>query len=209
MTRKRLQDVDPDSFAERLNSESDRACGVLGAALLDAKLEAIFRKRLRAFQNELLGNMKPIGAFGARIQMARALDWISDDVCADLDTIRAIRNDFAHSFDHDLAFTDQSVSDRCSNLKTAQAYVDGFDIAASAPRRKLSSESLHAMQSAFKPPRRRFQLAVNFLAQYLDGIPADETVDPQVAFLDEVRSLSARIRFEFKGTATVKSPSES
>lgn len=209
MPRKKLQDIDLDGFGERLNSESDRACGVLGAALLDAKLEAVFRTRLGAFQDDLLGNARPLGAFRTRIRLAGALGWITDDVRADLDTIRVIRNDFAHSFDHDLAFTDESISAHCSNLKTAQAYIDGFDIAARAPDRKLSSEAIHTMQNVFRSPRWHFQLAIDFLTQYLDDVSVDATLDPRVTFLDEVRSLSANLRVEIKGTLTVEPPSES
>jgi hypothetical protein len=42
MTRKPLRDIDPDKFSEQLNSESDRACAVLGVALLDAPWRSSF-----------------------------------------------------------------------------------------------------------------------------------------------------------------------
>jgi DNA-binding MltR family transcriptional regulator len=206
MPRKKLQDIDLDRFSERLSSESDRACAVLGAALLDAKLEAVFRTRLGAFQDDLLGNTQPLGAFGTRIRLACALGWISDDARADLDTIRTIRNDFAHSFDHDLTFTDDSISDRCSNLKTSQAYIDGFDIAATAPDRKLGSQAIHNMQDVFKPPRWRFHLAVDFLVQYFDFIASDGKRDPIVTFLDDISALSANIRVEIRGELSVGPP---
>ena len=85
--------------------ESDRACGVLGAALLDAKLESIFRTNLKLYEKELLDNFSsPLSSFSARIVLARALNWINDDAYHDLNKIRSIRNEFAHSFDHDLSF---------------------------------------------------------------------------------------------------------
>src|SRR5262245_46733710 len=108
MTKRLAQKpVDLDKFSERLTSESDRACAVLGAALVDARLEAVFRRRMHAFHDELLGSSRPISAFGARIHLARSLTWISDDARVDLDLIRAIRNDFAHSVDHELSFNDR------------------------------------------------------------------------------------------------------
>jgi hypothetical protein len=41
MPKQTLQDIDLNDFSERLYSESDRACAVLAAALLDAKLESV------------------------------------------------------------------------------------------------------------------------------------------------------------------------
>lgn len=201
-----MRPFDLNDFSERLNSESDRACAVLGAALLDAKLAQLFGRKLRCFHTELLGSTRPIGTFSARIRLARALDWISEDAKSDLDVVRGIRNDFAHSFDHNLSFSDQSVSDRCFNLKTAQALIDGYEVAANAPNRNLSAEAIYAMQAVFKPPRWRYQLAVEFLTQYLDevseGVPAYAGTD----LLAEIKSLSANTRIEVSITGTVGSP---
>ncbi len=85
------------------------------------------------------------------------MDWINDDARLDLDTVRGIRNDFAHSFDHNLTFGDQSIADRCRNLRTAQAFLAGDEEAATQPNRTLSSEAIYTMQAVFKPPRWRLQ----------------------------------------------------
>jgi DNA-binding MltR family transcriptional regulator len=202
MPKRTLQDINLNDFSEKLHSESDRACAVLGAALLDARLESVFRCRLRAYQDELLGK-GALSSFSVRIQLASALSWISDDARFDLETIRTIRNDFAHSFNHTLAFGDQSISDRCSNLRTAQAYINGFDIAAERPQRNLSAAVIYSMQSVFKPPRWRYLLAVEFLAQYLEEIPTDSTESAGADLLQEVRSLSANTRGQVTAQAMV------
>jgi hypothetical protein len=191
MQKKPLQVIDFDKFSERMNSESDRACAVLSAALLDAKLETLFQRHLRSFHEELLGASRPIGSFSTRIQLANALALVSDDARADLDTIRFIRNKFAHSFDYELGFDDQSITDRCTNPRTAKAYIDGFDLAAAAPRRKLSAMAIHAIRDRFRAPRWRYQLSVEFLAQYLDEIATGTPNDAGSDLLAEVRALSA------------------
>ncbi len=203
-----MDGFDLNAFSERLNDESDRAFAILGAALLDAKLEELFRRKLRAFRDELLGNTSPIGTFSARIRIACAAGWISDDVRIDLDTIRAIRNDFAHSFDHNLSFADQSVVDRCRNLRTAEAFLKGYEAAAAAPNRNLSSEAIFAMQAVFKSPRWRYQLAVEFLAQHLDEIHGESTAYAGTDLLAEVHALSANTRIKVSATSTSGPASE-
>jgi len=203
-----MRTFDANAFFKRMNSESERACAVLGGALLEAKLEDLFRRRLRCFHDELLEGTGPISTFSARIRLARALDWISDDARFDLDTVRKIRNDFAHSFDHGLSFGDQSVTDRCANLRTAQAFIDGYAVAAIAPNQNLSAEAIYAMQGVFKPPRWRYQLAVDFLSQYLDQI-TDEIHDYNGKdLIAEVRALSANTRIQISATVTVGPPPE-
>ena len=47
MARKLKLTWDLNEFSSRFWGESDRACAILGAALLDARLESLFRRRLR------------------------------------------------------------------------------------------------------------------------------------------------------------------
>lgn len=201
-----MSSFDLDSFSARLHAESDRACAVLGGALLDAKLEELFKRRLSCFHKELLQSMGPLGSFAARTRLARALNWINDDAQFDLDTVRRIRNDFAHSFDHTLSFDDQSVAARCVKLRTAQAIIDGFDLAAVAPDQNLSSQAVYEMQAVFKPPRWRFQHTVAFVAQYLDDISGGLSSYTGVDLVAEARALSARMRVRGSGTGSAVSP---
>jgi DNA-binding MltR family transcriptional regulator len=202
MPKKPITEVDLNAFSERMNSESERACAILGAALLDAKLEDLFRRRLLCFQGELLNNgAGPIGSFSARIRIARALGWIDEDAQFDLDTIRSIRNEFAHSLDCGLSFSDQSISSKCGNLRTAQTFIVGFDAAASVPHSNLSAEAFHAMREVFEPPRWRYQLAVHFLAQYLAEIPGVPTGYSGPDLLQNVRASNANLRIRGSGTA--------
>lgn len=199
---------DRNAFFARMNSESERACAVLGGALLEAKLEDLFRRKLRCFHDELLRGSGAIATVFARIRLARALDWISDDARSDLDTIRGIRNDFGHSLDQNLSFSDRSIADRCANLRTAQAFIDGYEVAAVARNRNLSAEAIYAMQAVFKPPRWRYQLAAEFLSQYLDQITDEIPAYGSKDLLAEVRALSANTPIQMSGTGTVGPPPE-
>jgi DNA-binding MltR family transcriptional regulator len=116
MAKRESFKIDVDEFNARLREETDRACAILGAAMLDARLESLFRSRLIGQPDELLANGRPLGSFSVKIRLSHSLGWISDDACKDLNIVREVRNRFAHSFDHDLTFDDQSIRDQCSNL---------------------------------------------------------------------------------------------
>jgi hypothetical protein len=62
------------------------------------------------------------------------------------------------------------------------------------------------MQAVFKPPRWRYQLAVEFLAQYLDEVPAGVPTYSGTDLFGEVRALSANTRIKVSATGTVGSP---
>ena len=172
-----------------MTKETDRGCGVLGAALLDSKLELLFQRKLRTFHDKLLGKMGPLGTFSARIRAARALVWIGEDVRADLDTVRDIRNEFAHSWDHALEFTDQAIADRCRNLRTATAFVEGHVTPPGGLM--LSTSMLNTLRQKFSEPRVRYEVAVGFLAQHLDEIPGETAEYSGPDVLAEIRKLSS------------------
>mgnify|MGYP007054690217 CR=1 FL=1 len=117
-----------------------------------------------------------------------------------------MRNAFAHSFDHNLTFGEQSIADRWRNLSTAQAFLAGYEEAATRPNRNLSSEAIYTMQAVCKPPRWRFRLAVEFLAQSLAEIRSEVQAYSGADFLAEVRALSANTRMQISATGTIGSP---
>ena len=127
MPRKPIPSFDLNAFSGPFRAESDRACAVLGAALLDARLESLYSRRLLCFKNELLSN-GPLSAFSTRIRLARALSWISDDVQYDLNAIRSIRNEFAHNCDHELSFADRSINRLRSHYYFDSACVHWADV---------------------------------------------------------------------------------
>jgi DNA-binding MltR family transcriptional regulator len=159
-----------NAFSGPFRAESDRACAVLGAALIDERLKQLFDRRLHFSKNELLHYSGVLGSFSSRITVARALAWISEDVHFDLNQIRDIRNKFAHNADHELSFADQSTADKCRTLKVAQTLIEAHEALAIRPSTRFSPEVIRAMASVFQSPRQRFVITVEMLAQHLDEL---------------------------------------
>lgn len=88
-------------FVREFEKETDRACVILSAAMLEQALEANIKARLVATgspeDNLFDVAYAPISTFSAKIDLAYRLGLISTKFCRDLHTIRKIRNDFAHN----------------------------------------------------------------------------------------------------------------
>jgi hypothetical protein len=105
-----------DTFAQ----ESDRGVAVVGAAYLDENLAVLLGSFLIHDEQrvgELLGagQFAPLGTFSARTKAAYCLGLISKNEYEDLNTIRGIRNDFAHQR-KDVSFTYADVEQKCRQL---------------------------------------------------------------------------------------------
>ncbi len=203
MPRKIISSFDLNVFSTGFRAESDIACAVLGAALLDARLESLYNRRLRCFKEELLSSNGPLGAFSARIKLARALAWISEDVRFDLDQIRSIRNEFAHNFDHELSFANQSIADKCRTLRVANVLIDANEHAASKPHRNLSAELIRGMGAIFQSPRQRFEVSVEMLGQHLDDLAGDSSEYAGPDLREELWQLESNVNIKVIATGTL------
>lgn len=205
MKKMNLENFSLDGFSQAASFETDRSYAVLAASLVDAKLEELFYNRLQTFQTELISNLGPLSTFSARIKLANSLGWIGSIVRSDLDRIRSIRNDFAHSFDHGLSFETDSISDRCKSLKTAEAFLAGYDVAINNPQRRknLSHEAVEAMKQAFVSPRSRYQVTIEFISQYFDEIAENEDYTDS-DFLSEITELSSTVNVQITGNISVE-----
>jgi hypothetical protein len=206
MARKSIPDFDLNAFSGTFRAESDRACAVLGAALLDARLERLYERRLRHSVEQLLYNNGPIATFSARIRVAHALAWISDDVSFDLHQVRAIRNAFAHDADHELSFENSSIGDKCRTLRVAQTLIDASEHAASIPHPNFSAAVIRAMGAVFEPPRQRFEVTVEMLAQHIDELPAQASKYGGPDLREELWALGSRVNIRISATGTVGAP---
>jgi DNA-binding MltR family transcriptional regulator len=107
------------AFRMALSQESDRGCALFAAAYLDKALSDLLYLSLvedKKIEKDLFDGTAPLSAFSARTKLAYYLGKISKECRADLDTIRGIRNGFAHDAAL-LSFADQSIADRCRNLQ--------------------------------------------------------------------------------------------
>ena len=125
-----------ETIRTRFTGQTDRGSVLIAAAYLDDALEDCLRARFVQDEkaiDDLLGGEKPLGTFSARISTAYLLGLIDQKMRADLDAIRKIRNDFAHKRHH-LRFSDQSIKDKCNNLRGARVFEIGSGFPITNPR---------------------------------------------------------------------------
>ena len=99
--------------------ESDRGLALYATAHIDSELESVLRKKLIGSEqhlNEIFSFNGPVGTFSAKIKLAYSLGLIDKIMMDDINTLRKIRNEFAHS-DQTLSFETQKNKDLCNNLK--------------------------------------------------------------------------------------------
>lgn len=122
-TRPSLKETHPHlsgfvDFLPEMNRESDRGRALIACSYLDDLLRRIL---LAHFVNQDVGPMlvegfnAPLGSFSTRIVANHALGLISDAEARELNTLRRIRNRFAHEIH--VSFETDAVRDLCSNLK--------------------------------------------------------------------------------------------
>jgi DNA-binding MltR family transcriptional regulator len=116
-----------NEFMKEFEKESDRACVILSASMLDQALESLLKAYLvplSSAEDELLdGAYAPISTFSARIDLAYRLGLISTKFCHDLHLIRKIRNDFAHNIT-ECNFENVSVHGKVSELCRSSGLIE-------------------------------------------------------------------------------------
>ena len=117
--------IGPNPF-EQIEFDSDRAAGLVAAAIAEQRLEEALRSRFR-FDNLTVsqGLFQPSGALGpfsTKIDLAHLLGILSDEAHRDLINLKNVRNSFAHKLHLD-SFDAQSIKDRCMNFALIDRYV--------------------------------------------------------------------------------------
>jgi len=141
--------ADSARFMADLQKETDRGVALVGAAFLDEALEAMLRAFFADDSNcadSLLGTDRPLGTFSARTRAARCLGLLGPNMHCDLNTIRDIRNYFAHCH-RQVSFDSPEVQGLCGSIKTGN--------------------SIATLMELRMSPRFRFILAVVLLTQQL------------------------------------------
>jgi mannitol operon repressor len=107
-------------FLDELQRETDRGLPLVGAALIDERIQ----ETLRSFfcvdrpSNKLLDSANaPLGTFSSRIQACYSLGLIDDHEYAEIELIRKIRNEFAHA-KHGMSFRTEKIKGFCSTLRS-------------------------------------------------------------------------------------------
>ena len=109
--------------------ESDRGCVLVGAAILENRLEELFRqifekrKVPKKLQASLFDSNGPLSTFSAKIKLAYSFGLIGAPLYEDLDNIRRIRNEFAHT-PNEVDFIGSSVSEKIEAMHCVQQFKD-------------------------------------------------------------------------------------
>lgn len=110
---------------EGLENDSDRAAAIIAGSIIDIRLTAAIKHRLRrddVIENKLFQSSGPLGTFSAKIDLARLMGIISAPAYRDIHIIRDIRNSFAHDL-RIRDFKSASIRDRAMNLKLIDTHV--------------------------------------------------------------------------------------
>jgi hypothetical protein len=125
MVAPRTADYWLEAIHREFARESDRAAGIVVAAMLDEALKDLLTKRLvpapKKDRDLVTGQRAPLGTFSTRIDAAHQLGLISSFLARDLHLIRDIRNTFAHE-PGESTFETASVKDRVAALEQASDY---------------------------------------------------------------------------------------
>jgi DNA-binding MltR family transcriptional regulator len=84
-----------------LQARTHAEIGIVGAAMLEEQLLRALLTKMRPLnaklKNKLFDGYGPLSSFSAKIDMSYALSTVTKEQHDDLNTVRKIRNDFAHS----------------------------------------------------------------------------------------------------------------
>lgn len=160
---------------KELNSISDRAAAIVGAAILEGKLEAALKTLLfdhpRNSQSSIHDDMfrmsGPLGSFSSKINLGFMLGIYAADSWRDMDYIREIRNSFAHRLEAK-DFKTKRITDLCANLTGFEKYLAPYGSAPSEPppHMKIYEKEL---SEQLADPRRRYILCIRTYVAALTG----------------------------------------
>jgi hypothetical protein len=122
-----LENADPkdavgirDLLAE-LEHDSDRAAGIVGAVLVDESLSALLKTRFEPDQDlisDIFRASGPLGTFSVKITMGFLMGLYSKAAWKELNTIKEIRNEFAHRAARSFSF--ERIRDLANNLSLSE-----------------------------------------------------------------------------------------
>lgn len=124
-----MTDEDVKYFSEFLREfqgETDRGAALVGAALIDDRLERLLLSNLTETKESsdlVSGSNAPLGTFSSRIKAAYCFGLISQLEFNECNLIRRIRNEFAHQLPG-ISFESNKIKDLCNNLRADLPPVD-------------------------------------------------------------------------------------
>jgi DNA-binding MltR family transcriptional regulator len=110
-----------NEFRETLSKESDRGATLMAAAYIDDKLAELIKKYLIKDRKKILDSLfnfnGAVGTFSSRANLAYCLGLIPENIYDDINTLRNIRNVFAHESSF-LTFESEKIKPLCHTFKS-------------------------------------------------------------------------------------------
>jgi DNA-binding MltR family transcriptional regulator len=141
------------NFRHTLNLETDRGCALMASAYLEDRLEFLIKSFLiEEASNSLFEFNGPFGTLSSKITTAYALGLVPKNLSTDLNTIRKVRNEFAHRADL-TDFESSGIKERVSSF----SFVDVKDLPRSRSKFTRTVMAMLAIieTTSFKMERRK------------------------------------------------------
>jgi hypothetical protein len=185
LTRGEPTVADIEALERELYGASDRATAVMLGSMVEISLERLLGTLIRSDLNssdrgKIFEYDGPLRTFAAKTVMAYALKLIGPKSRADLDLVRLLRNEFAHSR-KPFGFSTPEVKAVCDRLRMPDqpgAYIPhGF-------LERVSHEDLKAAADK-TDPKTRYIMACHNLAYRMLVARSDEASLPSAQFTDD------------------------
>ena len=154
------------TIALQMLEERGRGAVLVGVARVDAALERLLQAVLlpaRGPADTFFQPDRPLGSFGARISLAARLGLIDQPVEQALQTLRRLRNGFAHST-NTATLTDPGHAD-----KLAQSYVAARSNSLWLPLEQILQEKVCTDRTPLDPTLRDYILLITILVAFLEA----------------------------------------
>ena len=159
------------TIALQMMSERGRGAVLVGAARVDAALEALLKASLAppsAGSETLFQTDRPMGSFGARIALAQRLGLIDRPVERALHTLRRVRNAFAHST------TQACLTEPCHQQPLRECCRHARESSLWVPLERILEDQMRLKQGssdtpAFDPALRDYILLITILVAFLEA----------------------------------------
>jgi len=158
-----MDTVELNNYLNEFQNETDRAAAVLAGCYLDHYLESLLKSFFiddqKFIDGQIIGSStnSVLDSFSKRIKLAYALGLLRKSEFDDLNTIKKIRNEFAHKL-HGLTFETDKIRDLCSNLI-------------------IPNQTVPKMKNLVKvddTPRFRYTIAVGMIGNFISYRAKDE-----------------------------------
>jgi hypothetical protein len=162
------------TIALQMLEERGRGAVLVGVARVDAALERLLQAILLPPQGSadtFFQPDRPLGSFGARITLAARLGLIDPHVEQALQTLRRVRNAFAHST------TTATLADPNHADRLAQAYAAARSNTLWQPLERILQEKVGGDGSPLDPALRDYILLITILVAFLEA--AGQHLSPQ------------------------------